>query len=61
VVGQHPGQHLVVVLLRRGLRERWEQPEEVSTFDVLAGRGVQLRFIQPGEPVQNAFAERFVG
>jgi putative transposase len=25
------------------------------------GRGVQLRFIQPGKPVQNAFAESFVG
>jgi putative transposase len=25
------------------------------------GRGVQLRFIQPGKPIQNAFAESFVG
>jgi putative transposase len=25
------------------------------------GRGVQLRFIAPGKPIQNAFAERFVG
>lgn len=25
------------------------------------GRGVQLRFIAPGKPVQNAFAESFVG
>lgn len=25
------------------------------------GRGVQLRFIQPGKPIQNAYAESFVG
>jgi len=28
---------------------------------VIAGRGVRLRFIDPGKPVQNAFVESFNG
>jgi putative transposase len=62
----------VARVLERVIKERGAQPEEIvmdngpeltsRALDQWAyARGVRLRFIQPGKPVQNAFIESFNG
>jgi putative transposase len=66
------GGQRVARVLDRVISERGAQPEEIvmdngpeltsRALDHWAySRGVQLRFIQPGKPVQNAFIESFNG
>ena len=62
----------VARVLERVIQERRAQPEEIvmdngpeltsRALDAWAyARGVRLRFIEPGKPTQNAFAESFNG